>query len=115
MSLKLGKRQVLTMRKEMATIRAPQVMESHHQVTGCPRVKCTTAATTPAPPGIGMPTKYLLPGLPGFEGCGFLVILKRAKRLAPAVRKIKLAIMPSCTSFTRKSLLSRLIQDGTSP
>src|SRR5207237_9565439 len=112
MSLKLGKRQVLTMRNEMATMSAPQVMESHHQVTGWPRVKCTTAATTPAPPGMGMPTKYFLPGGPGFEGCEFLVMLKRARRLAPAVRTLKLAIMPSCTSFTRRSLLSRLTQGG---
>src|SRR5438270_10942277 len=111
-SLKLGKRQVLTMRNEMATISAPQASERLHQVAGWPRVKWTTAATTPAAPGMGMPRKYLLPGRPGLEGCGFLVMLKRARRLAPAVRKIKLAMMPSCTSFTRRSLVSKLIQEG---
>src|SRR5947207_4193691 len=50
-----------------------------------------------------MPTKYFLPGRPGFEGCGFLVMLKRANRLAPAIRKRKLATAPSCSNFVRIS------------
>src|SRR5579872_5808605 len=46
-----------------------------------------------------MPTKYFLPGRPGFDGCGLLVILKRASRLAPAIRNRKLAMAPSCVSL----------------
>ena len=44
---------------------------------------------TPAPAGMGIPTKYFFPGRPGFEGWGLVVILKRARRLAPAIKKQK--------------------------
>src|ERR1700752_5303810 len=71
--------------------------------TGSPPEKCTTAAMTPAPAGIGMPTKYFLPGRPGFEGCGFVVMLKRARRLPPAMRKPKQAIVPRSITLMRMS------------
>src|ERR1700730_4244743 len=73
------------------------------EVRGEPEEKCTTAAMTPAPAGIGMPTKYFLPGRPGFDGCGLLVMLKRARRLAPAIRNRKLAIAPNCSSLLYNS------------
>src|SRR5438477_6520916 len=66
---------------------------------GSPAVKWTTAAITPAAAGIGMPTKYFFPGRPGFEGCGLLVILNRARRLAPATRNRKLAVEPRWVSL----------------
>src|SRR5205814_6052715 len=107
-----AKREVLTIKKAVATISAPQMSDVHQVVTGSPPAKWTTAAITPAPPGIGMPTKYFFPGLPGFDGCGFFSMLNRASRLAPAVRKIKLAINPSCAIFFAGSSLSLLNQCG---
>src|ERR1700691_2225041 len=97
MSLKLLKRHVLTIRYAAATIKSNQVMAGQVAVTGEPEEKWTTAAITPAPAGIGMPTKYFLTGRPGLEGCGLEVMLKRGRRLAPAIRKRKLAMAPSCT------------------
>src|SRR5438309_10583216 len=91
------------MRYATATTNKIQVKEVHHDVIGSPSQRWTPAAITPAPAGIGMPTKYFLPGRPGFEGCGFLVMLKRANRLAPAIRKRKLATAPSCSNFVRLS------------
>src|SRR6202021_3141835 len=76
-----------------------QVTAVTHELKGSPLEKWTTAAMTPAPAGIGMPTKYFLPGRPGFEGCGLLVMLNRARRLAPAIRNRKLAIAPNCVSL----------------
>src|SRR6476619_5403357 len=83
----------------MATTSSIQTSDVHHDAIGSPREKCTTAAITPAPAGIGIPTKYFLPGRPGLEGCGLLEILKRARRLAPAIRNRKLAIAPNCSSL----------------
>src|SRR5437660_1601170 len=80
-----------------------QVTAVHQEVIGAPSEKCTTAAITPAPAGIGMPTKYFLPGRPGFEGWGFACMLKRARRLAPATRNTKLAMMPRCIRLVRRS------------
>src|SRR5579862_4356052 len=80
-----------------------QVMQLHKELIGSPAEKCTTAAITPAPAGIGIPTKYFLPGRPGFEGCGLLVMLKRARRLAPAIRNKKLAMAPNCSSLLYSS------------
>src|SRR6202043_1436109 len=74
-------------------------MQLHSEAIGSPPEKCTTAATTPAAAGMGMPTKYFFPGRPGFEGCGLLVILNRARRLAPAMRNRKLAIAPNCVNL----------------
>src|SRR5437588_11786489 len=71
----------------------------HQDAIGSPPEKCTTAAITPAPAGIGMPTKYFLPGRPGFDGCGLAVMLKRARRLVPAIRNRKLAMAPNCPSL----------------
>src|SRR5271170_6100297 len=85
------------MRYPAATMMSIQVMQLHSEEIGSPEEKCTTAAMTPAPAGIGMPTKYFFPGRPGLEGCGFEVMLKRARRLAPAMRNRKLAMAPSCT------------------
>src|ERR1700692_3077564 len=79
----------------MVTI-ATQVNAVYQDSRGSPAVKCTTATIAPAPAGMGMPTKYFLPGRPGFEGCGLVVMLKRARRLAPAIRKRKLAMAPHC-------------------
>src|SRR5580765_798644 len=78
-----------------------QLSAVHHEVIGTPSVKCTTAAITPAPAGIGRPTKYFFPGRPGLEGCGFVVMLKRANRLAPAIRKAKQKIEPSWMILVR--------------
>src|ERR1700680_1744572 len=78
---------------------ASQVNAVYHDSRGSPAVKCTTAAITPAPAGMGMPTKYFFPGRQGFEGCGLVVMLKRARRLAPGIRKRKLAMAPSCVSL----------------
>ena len=64
-------------------------MQLHQEPSGSPAEKWTTAAITPAPAGIGMPTKYFLPGRPGLDGWGLVVMLKRARRLAPAIRKAK--------------------------
>src|SRR6266481_7824477 len=86
----------------VATINS-QVSAVYQDVIGSPAAKCTTAAITPAPAGIGMPTKYFFPGRPGLEGCGFVVMLKRARRLAPAMRKAKQAIEPSCVARRRNS------------
>src|SRR5580765_6130159 len=83
------------------------------EIRGSPPKKCTTAAITPAPAGIGIPTKYFLPGRPGFEGCGLLEILKRARRLAPAIRNRKLAIAPNCTSLVDRS--PRLVGNCRNP
>src|ERR1700691_1563845 len=85
------------MRYPAATMISIQVMQLHSEEIGSPSEKCTTAAMTPAPAGMGMPTKYFFPGRPGFEGCGLEVMLKRAKRLAPAIKNKKLAMAPSCT------------------
>src|SRR5712692_8828555 len=79
-------------------------MAIHQDGIGSPLEECTTAAMTPAPAGIGMPTKYFLPGRPGFDGCGLVVMLKRARRLAPAIRKRKLAMAPNCTSLLSTSV-----------
>src|ERR1700689_3434135 len=83
------------MRYPAATMIAIHTMEVHKAATGSPAEKWTTAAITPAPAGIGMPTKYFFPGRPGFEGCGLLVMLNRARRLAPAIKNKKAAIAPS--------------------
>src|SRR5207253_4737059 len=91
------------MRYATATTNKIQVKEVHHDVIGSPSQRWTPAAITPAPAGIGMPTKYFLPGRPGFEGWGLLVILKRASRLAPAIRNRKLAIAPNCNSLLYNS------------
>src|SRR5580692_5825399 len=95
MSLKLWKRHVLTMRYPAATMMSIQVMQLQSEEIGSPPEKCTTAAMTPAPAGMGIPTKYFFPGLPGFEGCGFNAMLNRAKRLAPAIKNRKLEMEPS--------------------
>src|SRR3979490_3321627 len=87
----------------MATTSSIQTRDVHHDAMGSPREKCTTAAITPAPAGIGIPTKYFLPGRPGLEGCGLLVMLKRARRLAPAIKNRKLAIAPNCSSLAYSS------------
>src|SRR5580698_9760288 len=86
------------MRYPTTTTIMTQLIEVHQEVTGSPEAKWTIAAITPAPAGIGIPTKYFLPGRPGLDGCGLLVMLKRANRLAPAIRNRKLAIAPSCTT-----------------
>src|SRR5579884_957984 len=86
------------MRYAASTTTINQVIEDPHHTSGSPFEKWTTAATTPAPAGIGMPTKYFFPGRPGFEGWGLVEILKRARRLAPAIRNRKLAIAPSLGS-----------------
>ena len=88
----------------MATTNIIQTSAVHHDAIGSPREKCTTAAITPAPAGIGIPTKYFLPGRPGLEGCGLLLMLKRARRLAPAIRNRKLAIAPNCSSLAPAQL-----------
>src|SRR5437588_6641116 len=75
----------------------------HQYAIVSPPEKCTTAAITPAPAGIGMPTKYFFPGRPGFDGCGLVVMLKRANRLAPAIKNKKLAMAPSCTNLATSS------------
>src|SRR5882757_10277577 len=59
----LKNRQVLTMKNEHATISPHQSIACHQSSTGWPLEKCTTEARTPAAAGIGMPTKYFLPGL----------------------------------------------------
>src|ERR1700689_3382661 len=87
------------MRYPAATMIAIHTMEVHKAATGSPAEKWTTAAITPAPAGIGMPTKYFFPGRPGFDGCGFVVMLKRARRLAPAIRNRKAAIAPNWVSL----------------
>src|SRR5580658_7399035 len=87
------------MRYPAATMMSIQVMQLHKEEIGSPPEKCTTAAITPAPAGIGMPTKYFFPGRPGFEGCGLLVMLKRARRLAPAIRNKNAAIAPNWVSL----------------
>src|SRR6266566_7670337 len=87
------------MRYATATTNKIQVKEVHHDVIGSPSQRWTPAAITPAPAGIGMPTKYFLPGRPGFDGCGLAVMLKRARRLVPAMRKRKLAMAPNCPSL----------------
>src|SRR5581483_6947566 len=76
-----------------------QQIAVHQEATGTPSARCTTAAITPAPAGIGIPTNYFLPGRPGLVGCGLLEILKRARRLAPAMRNRKLGVAPSCKSL----------------
>src|SRR5580698_10108093 len=83
------------MRYPAATMMSIQVMQLHSEEIGSPPEKCTTAATTPAPAGMGIPTKYFFPGRPGFEGCGLVAMLKRARRLAPAIRNRKAAIAPN--------------------
>src|SRR6202021_3442307 len=80
-----------------------QVTAVTHELKGSPLEKWPTAAMTPAPAGIGMPTKYFLPGRPGFDGCGFFAMLKRAKRLAPAIRNAKLAMDPRSFILRRRS------------
>src|SRR5258708_28955248 len=87
------------MRYAIAATINNQVSAVYQDVIGSPAAKCTTAAITPAPAGIGMPTKYFFPGRPGLEGCGFEVMLNRARRLAPAIRNKKLAIAPNCVSL----------------
>src|SRR5216684_1948112 len=86
------------MRKDTARIMAIHIRASHQKLIGSPPLRCTVAAITPAPAGIGMPTKYFLPGRPGFDGLGLCWILKRASRLAPATRKTKDAISPNCNT-----------------
>ena len=46
---------------------ADQARAVYADASGSPAVKCTTAAMTPAPAGIGMPTKYFFPGRPGIR------------------------------------------------
>src|SRR5580700_7726177 len=87
------------MRYPTTTTIMTQLIEVHQEVTGSPEAKWTIAAITPAPAGIGMPTKYFLPGRPGLDGCGFFAMLKRARRLAPAIRNAKQAIDPNCVIF----------------
>src|SRR3954451_7832013 len=87
----------------MATTSSIHTSDVHQEAIGSPREKCTTAAITPAPAGMGIPTKYFLPGRPGFEGCGLLLMLKRASRLAPAIRNRKLAIAPNCSNLVYSS------------
>src|SRR4029077_12182633 len=77
-------------------------MAVHQDMTGSPTERWTTAAMTPAPAGMGIPTKYFFPGRPGFDGCGFDVMLKRARRLAPAIRNKKLAMAPNCASLAKR-------------
>src|SRR5580658_10042157 len=91
------------MRYPTTTTIMTQLIEVHQEVTGSPEAKWTIAAITPAPAGIGMPTKYFLPGRPGLDGCGFFAMLKRARRLAPAIRKAKQAIDPSSVARRRSS------------
>ena len=67
----LKNRHVLTIKNEQATISPHHKIACHQVSTGSPFEKCTTEARTPAAAGIGMPTKYFLPGRPGFEGSGF--------------------------------------------
>src|SRR3984957_19880818 len=101
------------MRYPTATTISIQVSAVHQEAIGSPSEKCTTAAITPAPAGIGIPTKYFFPGRPGFEGCGLLVMLKRARRLAPAIRKRKLAMAPNCSSLLYNS--PRLVGNWRNP
>src|SRR5258707_1752698 len=89
----------MTIRYPRATTISIQVSAVHQEVMGSPMEKCPTAAITPAPAGMGMPTKYFLPGRPGFDGCGLLVMLNRARRLAPAIRNKKQAIAPNWASL----------------
>src|SRR2546427_12563566 len=78
-----------------------QLSAVHHEIIGTPSVKCTTAAITPAAAGIGRPTKNFFPGRPGLEGGGLGVMLKRANRPAPAMRKAKQKIEPNWVIFVR--------------
>src|SRR5581483_12338589 len=89
------------MRKPVRKTNAAHTSDIHQLKSGAPLVKWTVAAITPAPAGMGIPTKYFRPGRPGLEGCGLFWMLKRARRLAPAMRKAKLATAPNCT--TRES------------
>src|ERR1700730_1673710 len=82
---------------------ASQVIAVYQESSGTPPWQGTTAAITPAPAGMGIPTKYFFPGLPGFDGCGFVVMLKRARRLAPAIKNKNAAIAPSCVSLMLQS------------
>ena len=91
------------MRKAHATSSASQMTDHHQMASGSPWAKWTMAATTPAAAGMGIPTKYFLPGRPGFEGWGFTWMLKRARRLAPAIMNMKVAMAPNCTRRTRSS------------
>src|SRR5271167_658853 len=90
-------------------------MQLHNEETGSPREKCTTAAITPAPAGIGIPTKYFFPGRPGFDGCGFDAMLKRARRLAPAIRKRKLETAPNWIILPVNSVDERNIGNCRNP
>src|ERR1700739_984545 len=96
----------------MATTISIQVSAVHQEAIGSPSEKCTTAAITPAPAGIGIPTKYFFPGRPGLEGCGLVVMLKRARRLAPAIRNRKLAIAPSWVSLMLQSWFQSVSATG---
>src|SRR5437763_14500283 len=84
------------MRYPTAATIASHVKAVYQEWLGSPSWKCTTAAITPAPAGIGIPTKYFFPGRPGFDGCGLEVILKRPRRLALATRTIKQQMPPNC-------------------
>src|ERR1700746_3961255 len=88
----LQKRHVLTIRYEIRTRKVSQSSVSHQRSIGAPSPKWTVAAIVAAPAGIGMPTKYLRPGRPGFFGWGFLLMLNRANRLAPAMTKRNVTI-----------------------
>ena len=85
----LQKRQLLTIKKPVKRIRHNHTRAIHGFVIGEPFSKWMTDARTPAPAGIGMPTKYFLPGRPGFRGCGLTLMLNRASLLAPQIRKMK--------------------------
>src|SRR5216684_2707086 len=87
------------MRYPTVATMATQDKAVYQERIGSPSWKCTIAAITPAPAGIGIPTKYFLPGRPGLDGCGLEVMLKRARRLAPATKNRKHAMPPSCVSL----------------
>src|ERR1700689_2357816 len=87
----------------------------YEDTSGSPAVKCTTAAITPAPAGIGIPTKYFFPGRPGLDGCGFAVILNLARRLTPATRNKKLAMAPTCAILLTNSGEARIAGSSRKP
>src|SRR5579884_1563432 len=93
-SLKLGYRQVLTIRKPRKASRISHSADQTHHWIGTESAANTMAATMAAAAGIGRPTKYLRSGRPGFLGIGFVCTLKRASLAAPQSRKRKLTKYP---------------------